>query len=127
MTANSEENKNESRPAWAEGLDLSPDKVRASDGTLKRITDRAVEIGVFQGASWRIVLRRLADAEMKLAELQADRGEPDFLIDRDGEAWRRWGPDAYSVINAAGLIEEWSRERIEAKWGPVTEAWRGRK
>lgn len=125
MTANSEENKNESRPEWAEGLDLTSGRVRAAGHTLKRILSRLDDHN--DRGAWRIVLRRLADAEMKLAELQADRGEPDFLIDRDGEAWRRWGPDAYSVINAAGLIEEWSRERIEAKWGPVTEAWRGRK
>ena len=95
---------------------------RASDHTLKRI------LGGFRvyddRGAWRIVLRRLADAEMKLAELQAERGEPDFLIDRDGEAWRRIGPDAYSVINAAGLIGEWSREQIEAEWGPVTEVWK---
>ena len=124
MTADEKNGASAPMPAWAEGLDLNPHKVRASDHTLKRIVESATKFAT--GASQRLVLRRLADAEMKLAALSADRGEPDFLIDRDGEAWRRIGPGTYSVINRDGLIEEWSRERMERRWGPVTEAWKGK-
>lgn len=120
MTANSEESRD--WPAWAEGLDLGPKRVRAFDHTLKRILGRLDDHD--DRGAWRIVLRRLADAEMKLAELQADRGEPDFLIDRDGEAWRRVGVDSYEPVWRHGAGSLCDRAEVEIYGSPVTAVWK---
>ena len=60
MTANKNEQGSEpGRPAWATGLDLSPQAIRPTDETIK---------------AWmwgqELVLRRLADAEIRVAELE---------------------------------------------------------
>jgi len=127
------------RPSWAAGLDLSPQAVRPTDETIK---------------AWmwgqELVLRRLALAEMRVAELTeelrrtrrdfvqvTERGEPDFLIDRDGDAWTRtdfgryrWlgndgtAPGRYRWLGNDGTTANQSREWIDDNFGPVVEVWK---
>lgn len=111
------------RPSWAAGLDLSPQAVRPTDETIK---------------AWmwgqELVLRRLALAEMRVAELTeelrrtrrdfvqvTERGEPDFLIDRHGDCWVRVDSDGYAM---QGEGEARSATYLLAQWGPVTGAWK---
>lgn len=131
MTEKNESTSSEpGRPAWAAGLLLSPDMTRASD--------RRLELTAGLKATMHPILRRLADAETRVAELQRqleqaqsqvppERGEPDFLIDSMNRAWalevggryeRRLlgGPDIGHGIA--------SRQLIENRWGPVVEAWK---
>lgn len=111
MTANKNEQGSEpDRPAWAIELDLSPRAIRPTDETIK---------------AWmwgqELVLRRLADAEMRVAALERGRGEPDYLIDRHGDCWFRMESGGYAM---QGEGEAPARSTIEIAYGPVTEAWK---
>jgi hypothetical protein len=131
MTAN-KNNAEAGRPAWAAGLDLSPELPR-------RLDDR-LALDVKRWSESRSTLRRLADAEMRVAELEAKletavqvavsnlitRGnqilrEPDFLIDRHGDCWIRAESGGYAIL---GQGEVCARSAIEMCWGPVMEAWK---
>lgn len=109
------------RPSWAAGLDLSKRAIRPTDETIK---------------AWmrgqELVLRRLADAEMRVAELEQalsraeattmiERGEPDYLIDRHGDCWFRMESGGYAM---QGEGEAPARSTIEIAYGPTTEAWK---
>lgn len=137
------ENKNDNgiepdRPAWAAGLDLSAERRRTSDADLvARIRDFT---------SLHAILRRLADAEMqeaalteavvgqatRIAELEnllriaeqiaPQRGEPEFLIDRDGFVWSRTEPGRYRYHRNKVLTD--ARGWIDDNFGPVTEVWK---
>lgn len=111
------------RPSWAAGLDLSPELYRAFDNLLK------VQIDPHTTSHW--VLRRLADAEMRIAELTeelrrtrrdfvqvTERGEPDFLIDIDGDNFNRVAPGIYHLQGGGGA--EWTRDEI----GDAQEFWK---
>jgi hypothetical protein len=110
------------RPAWAAGLDLSAGRWRPDDQYL--MTHDDLHLGL---------RRRLADAEMRVAELERllgeaqaeyiapQRGEPDFLIDRHGDCWFQMKSGGYAM---QGEGEMRRPEYVHIAWGPVTEAWR---
>jgi len=128
MTANKNEQGSEpGRPAWAAGLDLSSEAYRPDDDHL---TERHFHAGI---------RRRLADAEMRVAELEWElaserehrdalqaaigmRGEPDFLIDVQGVAWQKLRePTVYRSLDGTG---DWERPQIDHLYGPVVEVWK---
>jgi len=130
MTANKNEQGSEpGRPVWAAGLDLSPELERATDEILSRQANLPF-------ANGKRTLRRLADAEMRVAELEWElasvrehrgalqaatgmRGDPDFLIDGDGDMFRRVGAGVYWLQGGNGA--DWRRDELT---GPVTELWK---
>lgn len=131
------ENKNEQgsepgRPAWAAGLDLSAEMTRASD--------RRLELTAAMRASAAPILRRLADAEMRVAQLERENAElrnslvssdawtltdPDYLIESDGAEWKRIGQDEYARTDGSfpgftpdrAKIERSSEGLVRAVWG----------
>jgi len=126
MTANKNEQGSEpGRPAWAAGFDLSPARPRVSDEDLR----------LFVQPFDLAVKRRLADAEMRVAELEWElasvrehrdalqaatgmRGEPDFLIDSDGDKFDRVAPGIYHLQGGGGA--DWTRDEI----GDAQEFWK---
>jgi hypothetical protein len=123
MTEKNESTSSEpGRPAWAAGLLLSPDMTRASD--------RRLELTAGLKATMHPILRRLADAETRVAELERqlkqaqsqvppERDEPDFLIDGDRDMFRRVGGGVYWM--QGGNSADWRREELTE---PVTELWK---
>lgn len=133
---------NENRPTWAAGLDLSPEVGRVSDhGLTEWVT-------LFQGNT-HAVLRRLADTEMRVAQLEREverlsrpclplaqiedaygpdlpGREPDFLIESDGSEWRLvddQGRYARTDGSFPGFTPD--RAKIErSSDGPVRAAWK---
>lgn len=136
MTAKNE-NRETERPAWAADLDLSPELARVSDEVL-------TDIVRWPSVEEYSIVRRLADAEMRVADLERllkqahmdyramlgrpgqapDRGEPDFLIEEDGTKWRRVGPDRYQDGSSDPEFLP-CREKIERSTeGKLTEVWK---
>ena len=124
MTANKYEQGSEpGRPAWAAGLDLHPMRMRATDEDLKLYAQDS-----------RALLRRLADAEMRVAELERllrearafpDPGEPDYLIETGGAQWKRIGQDRYARTDGSFPGFTPDRAKIErSSDGPVRAAWK---
>lgn len=123
----SEQGSEPDRPAWAVGLDLSPELPR-------RLDDR-LALDVKRWSESRSTLRRLADAEMRVAELEQDRdvlrevakacaethpitrGEP-RVIDRDGDKFDRVAPGIYHMRGGGGT--NWTRDEI----GDAQEFWK---
>jgi len=82
------------------------------------------------------ILRRLADAEVRVVELgrenaelrnflvssdawaSADRGEPDFLIGSDGDMFDRVAPGTYHLRGGGGA--NWTRDEV----GDAQEFWK---
>lgn len=127
------------RPSWAAGLDLSPEAQRVEDPMLERMIVRQAPY-----PERTAILRRLADAEMRVAELESEierlkrpcltpsqveaaygpnvpGREPDFLIDRHGDCWFRMESGDYAMQGEGGVR---TADYLRMQWGPVTEAWK---
>lgn len=143
MTANENtQNEGPGRPSWAAGLDLSISRPRVSDEDLR----------LFVQPYDLAVKRRLADAEMRVAELERDRdrhkakvdalrsyldqitgfdmrtaldGHPDYLIEPDGAVWQRVDEQGrYARKDGAHPGFTPDRAKIERSAdGPVRAVW----
>lgn len=107
MTAKSEDtNEEPGRPAWAAGLDLSPELTRAEDVVL-------TDIIRWPSKEDLSIARRLADAEMRVAALEKNRTKSNLQL---------W---AENNRLAGNVVELQSRNRsLEDQLQPLTEALR---